>query len=101
MDAEYRKRKERRSQKEMEKVIFTDPETGEAIEFYVLEETQINGSRFLFVTEEEDGDSDAYILKEVADENEEIIYEMVEDEKELAALGKVFAELIEDADIEY
>ncbi len=85
----------------MEKVIFTDPETGEAIEFYVLEETQINGSRFLFVTEEEDGDSDAYILKEVADENEEIIYEMVEDEKELAALGKVFAELIEDADIEY
>ena len=85
----------------MEKVIFTDPETGEAIEFYVLEETQINGSRFLFVTEEEDGDSDAYILKEVADENEEIIYERVEDEKELAALGKVFAELIEDADIEY
>ncbi len=101
MDAEYRKRKERRTQKEMEKVIFTDPETGEAIEFFVLEETQINGSRFLFVTEEEDGDSDAYILKEVADENEEIIYEMVEDEKELAALGKVFAELIEDADIEY
>ena len=85
----------------MEKVIFTDPETKEQIEFYVLEETQINGNKYLFVTEEEDGDSDAYILKEVADENEEIIYEMVEDEKELAALGKVFAELIEDADIEY
>ena len=46
----------------MEKVIFTDPETKEKIEFYVLEETQINGNKFLFVTEEEDGDSDAYIL---------------------------------------
>lgn len=85
----------------MEKVIFTDPETKEKIEFYVLEETQINGNKFLFVTEEEDGDSDAYILKEIADEKEDVIYEMVEDEKELAALGKVFAELIDDADIEY
>ena len=58
-------------------------------------------NKYLFVTEEEDGDSDAYILKEVADENEDIIYEMVEEEKELTALGKVFAELIDDADIEY
>ena len=47
----------------MEKVIFTDPDTKEKIEFYVLEETQINGKKFLFVTEEEDGDSEAYILK--------------------------------------
>ena len=85
----------------MEKVIFTDPDTKEKIEFYVLEETQINGNKFLFVTEEEDGDSDAYILKEIADEKEDAVYEMVEDEKELAALGKVFAELIEDADIEF
>lgn len=52
----------------MEKVIFTDPDTKEKIEFYVLEETQINGKKFLFVTEEEDGDSEAYILKEIADE---------------------------------
>ena len=85
----------------MEKVIFTDPDTKEEIEFYVLEETQINGNKFLFVTEEETGDSDAYILKEIADENDDVVYEMVEDDKELAALGKVFAELIDDADIEY
>ena len=71
----------------MEKVIFTDPDTKEKIEFYVLEETQINGKKFLFVTEEEDGDSEAYILKEIADENDDV--------------GKVFAELIDDADIEY
>ena len=85
----------------MEKVIFTDPDTKEKIEFYVLEETQINGKKFLFVTEEEDGDSEAYILKEIADENDDVVYEMVEDDNELAALGKVFAELIDDADIEY
>lgn len=85
----------------MEKVIFTDPDTAEEVELYVLEETMINGSKFLFAAEQEDGDSDAYILREIADENDDVLYEMVEDEKELAALGKVFAELIEDADIEY
>jgi hypothetical protein len=37
----------------------------------------------------------------VGAENEEVVYEMVEDDTELAAVGKVFAELIEDADIEY
>ena len=71
------------------------------LNFIVLEETQINGKKFLFVTEEEDGDSEAYILKEIADENDDVVYEMVEDDNELAALGKVFAELIDDADIEY
>ena len=85
----------------VEKVNFTDPDTKESIEFYVVEETQVNGIHFLFVTEEEDGDSDAYILKELENRKDELLYEMVEDENELAALGKVFAELIEDADIEY
>lgn len=85
----------------MEKVIFIDPDTSEEIEFFVAEETQVNGTRYLFVTEEEDGDCDAYILKEVAAEDEEVVYEMVCDETELAAVGKIFAELIEDAQIEY
>lgn len=85
----------------MEKVVFIDPDTREEIDFFVVEETQVNGTRYLFVTEEEDGDCDAYILKEVGAENEDVVYEMVEDDTELAAVGKVFAELIEDADIEY
>lgn len=39
----------------VEKVNFTNPDTKESIEFYVVEETQVNGIHFLFVTEEEDG----------------------------------------------
>ncbi len=85
----------------MEKVIFIDPETKENVEFFVVEETQVNGMRYLFVTEEEEDDCDAYILKEVATEADDVVYEMVEDDTELAAVGKIFAELIEDADIEY
>lgn len=85
----------------MEKVKFVDPDTGEEIEFFVVEETQVNGTRYLLVTEEEEEDCDAYILKEVAAEGEEAVYEMVEDDTELNAIGKLFAELIEDTDIEY
>ena len=85
----------------MEKVIFVDPETKENIEFFVVEETQINGTKYLLVTEEEDGDSDAYILEELANDKDDIVYGMVEDDERLTALGKVFAELIDDADIKY
>ena len=85
----------------MEKVVFVDPETKENIEFFVVEETQINGKKYLLVTEEEDGDSDAYILEELANDKDDIVYGMVEDDAQLAALAKVFAELIDDADIAY
>ena len=70
----------------MEKVTFVDPQTKESIDFFVVEE---------------DGDCDAYILKEVATEDDDVVCEMVDDDTELAAVGKIFSELIEDADIEY
>lgn len=85
----------------MEKIAFIEPDTKEEFNFYVVEETQVNGTRYLFVTEQEEGDSDAYILKEIGTDSEDVVYEMVEDDGELSAVGKVFAELIEDADIEY
>ena len=31
----------------MEKVTFVDPQTKESIDFFVVEETQVNGTRFL------------------------------------------------------
>ena len=50
--------------------------------------------------EEEEEDSVAYILKEVQTENEDVIYAMVEDDVELNAISKVFAEILDDVDIE-
>ncbi|HAX13515.1 MAG TPA: DUF1292 domain-containing protein [Roseburia sp.] len=86
----------------MEKVNFTDPDTNESAEFYVLEQTIIRGINYLLVTVDEEGDSDAFILKETQNEDDHnTIYEMVEDDKELEALAKIFAELMEDVDIEF
>ena len=87
----------------MEKVLFTDPETQETVEFVVEEETQLNGVKYLLVSEDaEDGTLDAYILKEVVTQDDEVLYDVVEDEVEFMALAKVFAELTdEETDVEY
>ena len=81
----------------MEKIIFTDQED---LELYLLEQTCINGTTYLLAAEEEEEDSVAYILKEVQTENEDVIYAMVEDDVELNAISKVFAEILDDVDIE-
>ncbi|MEE1009827.1 MAG: DUF1292 domain-containing protein [Agathobacter sp.] len=81
----------------MEKITFTDPETNESVEFSVEEETQLNGIKYILVSEEiSEDDCEAYILKEIKTEDEEILYEMVEDDVEFAALAKVFSELTDD-----
>lgn len=85
----------------MERIIFKDPDTQETTEFFCLEQTQINNQNYLLVTEDEEGDSDAYILKEISSEGEESVYQMVEEDSELEAIGRVFAELVEDVDFEY
>ena len=80
----------------METIKLTAPDTGEEIEFYVLEQTCINGMNYILATEEEEEDGEAYILKEVLIENEEVIYEFVDDEIEFDAIARVFGEMLDD-----
>ena len=52
----------------MEKIQFTDPDTNEVVEFAV----------------------------EIKTQDEEVFYEMVDDDTEFAALAKIFAELADE-----
>lgn len=82
----------------MEKIVF-EPEEGSPVEFYVLEETKLGGITYILVTEEEQGDGDAWILKDISlPEEEEAVYEMVEDDVELDAVGAVFESMMEDVE---
>lgn len=87
----------------MQKINFLDPETGENVEFAVEEETTLNGTRYLLVSDgQESGDCEAYILKEVSTQNDEILYQIVEDDVEFSAIAKVFSELTdEDTAVEF
>lgn len=81
----------------MEKIKFVDPQTDEVVEFAVEEETQLNGIKYLLVSDgNETGDSEAYILKELKTQDEEVLYEIVDDDVEFDAIAKVFAELADE-----
>ena len=83
----------------MEKISFAG-NNGDAIEFFVIEKTTLGGVDYMLVTESEDGDSDAYVLKDVsASGDSEGVYEIVDDEVELKAVGQVFQSLLDDIDI--
>ncbi len=85
----------------METITLNAPETtAEEIELYILEQTCINGVNYLLATEEETEDSEAWILKELSTEENDLIYEFVEDDVEFDAIARVFDEMLEDVGIE-
>lgn len=83
----------------MEKITFM-PQDGEAVEFYILEQTMIGGANYLLVTDSAQGDGEALILCDVsAPEEPEAVYEIVEDDEKLNAVAAVFEKIMDDVDI--
>ena len=85
----------------MEKITFMSEEMQEAVDFFVLEQTKVNGVSYILVTDSEEDDAECLILKDTSSEEaSESIYEIVEDDEELIARSRVFEELLEDVEIE-
>ncbi len=82
----------------LEKITFRADEN-EAVEFYVLEQTRIGGVNYILVTDAEEGDGDALILKDMSgDGEEESIFSIVDDEEELSAVAGVFQNMMDDVE---
>ena len=85
----------------MEKITFTFEGEDQAVEFFVLEQTKLGGVTYILVTDSEEDDAECLISKDLSKvEEDESVYEVVEDDTELLAVSKVFEELLEDVDIE-
>ena len=86
---------------EREDCITMITDSGESVDFYVLEETRIHGKDYLLVTDApEDEDGECYILKDVSGENDsEALFEFVEDDRELDGVMGIFEELLKDAEV--
>ena len=79
-----------------EKITFS-PDGEETVDFYVLEQTKIAGVNYILVTDIEDGDGEALILKDLSNpEDTESVYEIVSEDKELEAVAGVFEDLLEE-----
>lgn len=81
----------------MEKITFTPDTEEEAIQLFVLEKARLGGVDYLLVTDREEGDAQALILKDVtADHGNESTYRIVSDDKELDAVASVFENMLDD-----
>ena len=54
----------------MEKISFQIENEQKPVDFFVLEQTRIAGINYLLVTEEEEGDSEAFILKDLSNDED-------------------------------
>lgn len=84
----------------MEKIQFHFGDTGETAEFFVLEQTRVGGTDYILVTDSEEDDAEALVLKDLSQDGEqEAIYEIVDDDNELEAVAKIFSEMLEDIEL--
>lgn len=84
----------------MDKITF-NPEGEAPVDFYVLEQTTIGGINYILVTDFEEGDGEALILKDMSPkEDEESVYQIVSEEEELSAVAQVFESILDDIEFE-
>lgn len=90
-----------KQEKENNHLLTMTTDSGEAVDFFVLEETRINAVNYLLVTDAPEGeDGECYILKDVSgQQEEEAVYEFAQD-NEIDAVFSVFEQLLQDADVE-
>lgn len=92
----------------MEKIRL-EADDGQSLEFYVEEQARIGGCDYLLVSDSQEEEAQAYILKDVQsgmpaqyEQNDDVAqYEFVEDEGELEVVSKVFEQMLEDTDLEF
>ncbi|MBQ9512527.1 MAG: DUF1292 domain-containing protein [Lachnospiraceae bacterium] len=81
----------------MEKITLEDADG--TMTFCVLEQTVLNGKSYILVTEDEEGDAEAFVLRDdSAQADTEALYSFVEDDDELNAVGEIFKKLLEEDD---
>ena len=87
----------------MHKITFR-PDDGAPVDFFILAQTIRNGKTYILVTDSEEGDGDALILRndtpEQDAEEEEALFVLVEDDDELSACAEIFEKLLGEEDIE-
>lgn len=80
----------------IEKITF-NPEGEDPVDFFVLEQTRIGGINYILVTDFEEGDGEALIMKDISkDGEEESVFAIVSDEEELSAVAGVFESMLDD-----
>lgn len=84
----------------LEKITFVPEGEDAPVDFYVLEQTKLGGVTYILVTDTQEGDGEALILKDLSTEDDaEALYEIVSEDDELQAVVAVFENLLDDIEL--
>ena len=84
----------------LEKITFVPEGEDAPVDFYVLEQTKLGGVTYILVTDRQEGDGEALILKDLSTEDDaEALYEIVSEDDELQAVAAVFENLLDDIEL--
>lgn len=82
-----------------DEIVLTS-EDGEEVTFQVLEQTRLGGVDYLLVSTTDEEEAEALILKDISNAtDEEAVYDIVEDERELELVAGIFKELLDDIEL--
>ena len=85
---------------QLEKITFIPEGEETPVVFYVLEQTKLGGVTYILVTDTQEGDGEALILKDLStEEDAEALYEIVSEDDELQAVAAVFENLLDDIEL--
>ena len=84
----------------LEKISFSPEDGEEVVSLYVLDQATLRGESYLLATDSEDGDGMAIVLRDTANpQDSESVYEVVEDDEELAAVLGLFKDTLDELGI--
>ena len=84
----------------LEKITFVPEGEDAPVDFYVLEQTKLGGVTYILVTDTQEGDGEALILRDLSTEDDaEALYEIVSEDDELQAVAAVFENLLDDIEL--
>lgn len=87
----------------METINFTIEETGEEVDFAILSTVQHADITYLLVVDETELDCDdmtAYVIKAIEQDEDDIIYEIVDDDEELLPVSEKLMDALDEFEID-
>ena len=87
------------NEEEVEVITLTDDETGEEMDFQLLQDSIIDGKRYFALLPMAD-EGDEYVILRVEGDGEELVLETVEDDEEFEKVEDYFNDILFD-EIDY
>jgi Protein of unknown function (DUF1292). len=87
---------------EFETIMLTDEE-GKEVEFAIIDAIETEGQSYILLLEAElldDENAEAMILKKIAEDGEEVNYELIEDDAEFDKVAELFQNGNDEYDVE-